>query len=179
LQIRICQRTIGGLFDFDFGEGAMDTAKEQQVAQDADFREHRMFSRPKRQIQEGDLKYSLPSTKHLVEKIREKFPDAELRLDYRGRDANYLTLSRPDRHDRTVRISNQGADMWGKIPELDIKRFNISNEAYEEIPSFVPKEGTPQSGLRMGQMSRDSFDDRVDSVLKYFEKQYGPPKSYD
>ena len=93
------------------------------------------------------------TTKLLVSKILEKNPDAALGLVRSGSaagDSNYLTYVAPSGEQGQIRISDHGT---GTARLFDY---------FEQLPMKPPPEGKQV----FGQISRKSFDDRVDRIVQ-------------
>tara|TARA_Y100000593_G_scaffold47133_1_gene89415 strand:+ start:10905 stop:12512 length:1608 start_codon:yes stop_codon:yes gene_type:complete len=107
-------------------------------------------------LTDDKLEAALPSTKYLVKKIREKAPDAELGLSFSQNQAgksNYLTLTHPNKRSIEIRLSDHSTGI------------NRAFESAAQLPDYVPKGGKP----KFGQVSRESFDKRIDEVLSYYD----------
>ena len=92
------------------------------------------------------------TTKLLVSRILEANPDAALGLVRSGSaagDSNYLTLKTPDGRFGQVRISDHGTGTARLFDYID------------QIPMKIPPEGKQV----FGQISRKSFDDRINKIV--------------
>lgn len=107
-------------------------------------------------LTDDKLKFALPSTKYLVKKIREKVPDAELGLSLSENQvgkSNYLTLTHPNKRNIEIRLSDHATGP------------NRAFESAAQFSDYVPEGGKP----KFGQISRESFDKRIDEVLSYYD----------
>ena len=107
-------------------------------------------------LTDDKLEFALPSTKYLVKKIREKAPDAELGLSLSENQvgkSNYLTLTHPNKRNIEIRLSDHATGP------------NRAFESAAQFSDYVPEGGKP----KFGQISRESFDKRIDEVLSYYD----------
>ena len=107
-------------------------------------------------LTDDKLEFALPSTKYLVKKIREKAPDAELGLSLSENQvgkSNYLTLTHPNKQPIEIRLSDHSTGT---------RRLSDYAEMFSDS---VPESGKP----KFGQISRESFDKRIDEVLSYYD----------
>ena len=119
-------------------------------------------------LSKGSLERSLSSTKYLVEKIKKKYPDAEIGLNLSKTSAgksNYLHVQRPNKIGMEIRLSDHSTGQR-RIGDYD-----------EMFPDYVPEKGTsfkdPDSpNPPFGQIGRDSFDNRVDQVLNRINDEW-------
>ena len=110
------------------------------------------------------LNSALPTTKYLVEKIKDKVPDAEMALSLsktKVGESNYLTLTHPNKPNIEIRFSDHGTGE------------RRSTYYAEQFPNYIPESGKPL----FGKISRDSFDKSVDKVMSYYDDLIKPNAS--
>jgi len=119
-------------------------------------------------LSKGSLERSLPSTKYLVEKIKKKYPDAEIGLNLSRTGfgkSDYLHVQRPNKVGIEIRLSDHSTGL-SRMRDYD-----------EMFPGYVPGKGTSFKDLDspnppFGQIGRDIFDNRVDRVLSQINDEW-------
>lgn len=112
-------------------------------------------------LTKGNLQKADETTKLLVSKILEKNPDAAIGLSISGSaagDSNYLTVKTPDGKWGQVRVSDHGTGT---------RRIN---DYLDQLPMSAPPEGEQV----FGQISRKSFDDRINKIVSLVS---APPRA--
>ena len=103
------------------------------------------------------LETALPSTKYLVEKLKNEFPGVEFGLNKSYTQmgpSNYLHIKVPNKPTMEIRLSNHST---GTRRIMDY---------FQHFPDYVPAKGKAP----FGRISRESFDRRVNSIIDAFNK---------